>query len=671
MMNKAVTIIETSRPRPASAATARELLEQVPPRPVVRIHLLGPMRATTCLGDDIRPRGPEACALFGRLCLAGGPMSRRSLAALLWDEADPSIARDRLDWALRELAAAFGTFAKELISFDRDMVRLSVQACWIDALAVMALDAAAFSPAPDDLLALCDGELLDDVDGASAAYDRWLLDERTRFTERLQSRLELAVEQQADPKSAASRGLKRALADMRERAHVLRQYARRVRASGQGGETRSPTIAPLTVPRRRDRDSHSIVRGARQLQIKERIGKAHSRLRVGVLPFLSDGIERIQDLAFSLSQEIAGALARFRWFDVIAPVSLRRAPSTRFIGEHELHRMGLDYIVDGTVASDKKGLQISVRLLDLADYARPVWAECFTLAMRELHRINELITVRIVGRIDPVILWIEGQPSKRRQHYGATGLLLQAIPLMISMERGKYEAAGRLIARAVELEPDNAKVVAWAAHWHHFYIGQGWGQHTKEGWATTEDYALRAIRLDPQNAEALGIYAHYRSVAHRDFDTALHYFDRALRLNPSLASNWAFSSLTYSYIGEPGIALKRLERYRELAPLDPYSYFFETCYTIAYVFKGDYERAVVVGRRAVNAVPDFVNAYKPLIAALGHLGRREEAKPYVDKLLSLESGFTVERHGKVYPFKKPSDRRRYLKGLRLAGVPVK
>jgi hypothetical protein len=89
------------------------------------------------------------------------------------------------------------------------------------------------------------------------------------------------------------------------------------------------------------------------------------------------------------------------------------------------------------------------------------------------------------------------------------------------------------------------------------------------------------------------------------------------------------------------------------------------------VFKGDYERAVVVGRRAVNAVPDFVNAYKPLIAALGHLGRREEAKPYVDKLLSLEPGFTVERHGKVYPFKKPSDRRRYLKGLRLAGVPVK
>jgi tetratricopeptide (TPR) repeat protein/TolB-like protein len=388
-----------------------------------------------------------------------------------------------------------------------------------------------------------------------------------------------------------------------------------------------------------------------------------------VLPFLSAGTERVQDLALSLSQEIAGALARFRWFDVIAPISLRRTPSTRFIGEHELRRMGLDYIVDGTVSSDRKGFQISVQLLDLDEYARPVWAECFNLALNQLHRLNELTTVRIVGRIDPAILSIESRADKRRENYGATGLLLQAIPLMISMERRKYEEAGRLISRALELEPDNSKVVAWAAHWHLFHITQGWGQHTAQGFAIPQDYARRAIRLDPDNAEALGIYAHYCSFADKDFDTALHYFDRALRLNPSLAANWALSAGTYCYIGEPDVALQRLERYRELAPFDPYYSLYENVYTIAYVFKRDYERAVVVGRRAVNALPDFVNGYKPLIAALGHLGRRDEAKPYVDKLLSLEPNFTVERHGQVYPFKKAADRRRYLEGLRLAGIP--
>src|SRR5262249_42252116 len=121
--------------------------------------------------------------------------------------------------------------------------------------------------------------------------------------------------------------------------------------------------------------------------------------------------------------------------------------------------------------------------------------------------------------------------------------------------------------------------------------------------------------------------------------------------------------------GEPHVALERLERYRDLAPFDPYYSWFESFFTIAYAFKGDYEKAAVIGRRVVKSNPEYSNGYKPLIASLGHLGRREEAKRYVDKLRTLEPKFTVEQFGKVYPFKYQSDRERYMEGLRLAGVP--
>ena len=60
--------------------------------------------------------------------------------------------------------------------------------------------------------------------------------------------------------------------------------------------------------------------------------------------------------------------------------------------------------------------QISVRLLDLTRYATPVWSDRFELAVGELHRVDEVVTARIVGQIDPVILFIEGQP-KRREKY--------------------------------------------------------------------------------------------------------------------------------------------------------------------------------------------------------------------------------------------------------------
>jgi TolB-like protein len=661
-MNKTVAVPKRSEVTPVTPQAPYRLGQRLRDRPIVRIHLLGSMRATTYLGHNVLPHGKRARAVLGYLCLAAGEhVPRADLAALLWDRVSEAAGRTNLRQALRELSLTFGGLAKELIISGRDVIRLNVDACWVDVLAALSLDPSALDLPHIDFPALCRGDLLEGLDGTSASFDRWLLEQRGRVSERLQGLLEREV-QRIGPKKGASRTLMRALADVRERAHVLREYARRRDARHRALEGEPPFDSLVG-----DSDLANDKMWDVQPTVLPIATHSRDRLRVGVLPFLAHSSEKEENLAFSLSQEIAAALARFRWFDVIAPISLRPTPAARFVDEHQLRRMDLNYVVDGTVSGNGKHVEISVRLMDLAEHARPVWGECFELPVGQLHRLNELVTTRIVGRIDPIILFIEGQP-KRREHYGATGLLLLAIPLIFSMERKKYEEAGRLIGRALEIEPDNAMVAAWAAYWHLFYGGQRWSQNIERTRAIAQDYALRAMKLDPENAEALGIYAHICSIAYKDFDSALHYFDRSLRLNPSLAFIWAFSSLTFCYIGEPDVALQRLERYRELAPFDPYFSIFENAFTIAYTFKGDYERAVLVGRRVVTANPDFVAGYKPLISSLGHLGRRDEAQPYITKLLTLEPSFTVERFGQIYPFKKEKDRKRYMRGLHLAGI---
>jgi TolB-like protein len=665
-MNKTVTIPKKGAVMPLSAGALRDLGQQSRGRPVMRIHLLGPMRATTYLGKNALPHGKRARAVLGYLCLAGGAhVPRARLAALLWDRVSEAAARTNLRQALRELSSTFDGLAKELIVSGRDVVRLNVEACWVDALAALTLDRSVLDLPHVDLLALCRGELLEDLQGASASFDHWLLVERTRINDRLQQLVQQELERPGQ-KSSGSRGLKRALSDIRQRAQLHQDYARRRGAWQNTYETQRWPDASGSLLASSGVDNGSNLE-SQSTPLPSPFHKP-DRLRVGVLPFLARSSEKEENLAFSLSQEIATALARFRWFDVIAPISLRPTPSARFVDEHQLRRMELNYVIDGTVLSDGKHLHIDVRLMELAEYARPVWGECFKLSVGELHRLNELVTVRVVARIDPAILFIEGRP-KRREHYGATGLLLLAIPLIFSMERNKYEEAGRLINQALEIEPDNAMVASWAAHWHLFYGGQRWSRNIERTRAIAEEYALKAMKLDPDNAEAPGIYAHICSIVHKDFDSALYYFDQSLRLNPSLAFIWALSATTYCYIGEPEIALKRLERYRQLAPFDSYLSPFEGTFTIAYTFKGDYERAVLTGRRVVRGNPDFVAGYKPLIASLGHLGRHTEAKPYIDKLLALEPTFTVESFGQIYPFKKERDRKRYMDGLRLAGVP--
>jgi DNA-binding SARP family transcriptional activator len=648
------------------------------------------------LGDDILPRGRKARAILAYLCLASGPRVPRSrLSSLLWDRVPAEQAKKSFRQSLRELIGGMGTLAREVISVNRETILLNTSLCWIDAVALLASPAAASNTLRCDLALLCGGELLEELEGASPSFDQWLLAERTRFTEQLTALFESELAQLAqvghdpgkqasvarrliafDPThEGASRALMRALNEMGERAQAVREYERcrealRMRLDVEPSrETKALYQAIRTFSDRAgSTSSASALTTQPRPGVKAEVRKSVNRLRVGVLPFLAMRSPREEALGFSLSQEIAAALARFRWFDVIAPVSLSHRAFEPLLTEDLLKRKQLDYVLDGAISGSGQQLHISVRLLDMTQDARPVWSDRIKLSIGALHKLDELVTARIVGQIDPIILFIEGQP-KRREQYGGTGLLLLAIPLMYSMERKKYEEAGALIERALGLDPDNAMAAAWAAYWQIFYVGQGWTENIERSFEIARQHARRAIKVDPDNAEALGIYAHVCSFFNRDFDNAIHFFDRALRLNPNLAFIWALSSATYSYIGEPDEALARLKRYRDLAPFDPYYSWFENFYTIAHMFKGDYEKVVEIGQRAVMVNPEFVNGYKPLIAALGHLGRCADAKPYVDKLLAIEPNFTVERFGQVYPIKQASDRERYMAGLRRAGVP--
>ena len=62
-----------------------------------------------------------------------------------------------------------------------------------------------------------------------------------------------------------------------------------------------------------------------------------NRLRVAVLPF-EGRAGREETLASSLSHEIAAALARFRWFDVISSSSFLSRPLSHFTSEDLLRK---------------------------------------------------------------------------------------------------------------------------------------------------------------------------------------------------------------------------------------------------------------------------------------------------------------------------------------------
>src|SRR5262245_23984741 len=166
---------------------------------IVRLHLLGTMQATSYLGASVLPNGKKARALLSVLCLSpGGRISRSRLASLLWDRVAENQARTSLRQALHEITRAMGPLAHELLKIDRDSVCLNTNLCWIDALAVLDPKMQAGDLLRSDLAALCNGDLLEEQIGTSAAFDQWLLAERTRFGERLRHLFEAELQSSLD-----------------------------------------------------------------------------------------------------------------------------------------------------------------------------------------------------------------------------------------------------------------------------------------------------------------------------------------------------------------------------------------------------------------------------------------------------------------------------------------
>ncbi len=673
---------------------------------VVRLRLIGQMEAWTIRSESVLPAGRKTRALLACIAMAAPrPVLRGKLAEQLWSRRPEEQARASLRQEIHRLLDALSPAETDVLIITRDHLTLRPGAVWIDVEEVMRA-----TVAQPTSLALLDGDLLEDLDGIDPNFDAWLITERERLRDRARGIAEALLKEHLEPDAAiaaaqrlltidrshegAWRALMRAHAARGERGLAVQAYDRcravladmldaapsaetqklltEIRGPShtrlplrppQPTESASPPAAepsppvaadpPDATPRRRDQPA------AR--------GGAH----VGVMPFRLVGMsEEDAHLAPGLADEITNALSRFRWMFIVSSNSLGRFAAEQRDEAAIRREFGLDFLLDGSVQRAGSKIRISLRLLDLRANNQIVWARRFDRETNDLLSLQDEIAAEVVAQIDPEILLIEAKRSDSRGQVDATAydLMLRSIPLIGRMEHAPFMQAGQHLADAITLEPDYAAAYAWYAYWHVFLVGQDWADHPKAMMEKAGVLAERAIVLDPFDARGLAISGHVRAFLHRRLREAIVLHERALLLNPNLAMAWALSSVAYAYAGELAEAERRCNRYKKLSPLDPHAFFFDAFFVLIHLMKRDYETAVDMGRTVSQLNPSFSATLKPYLAALGHLGREQEAATIRRKLLTLEPDFTIERFMDTNPMERDADRLHYTEGLRLAGI---
>ncbi len=657
-----------------------------PNQVVVRLRLIGRMEAWTSRGESVLPSGRKTRALLAIVAL-GAPRAvlRSRLAEMLWSRRSEDQARASLRQEIHRLLEALQPAGAGILSVSRDQIQLISETVWIDHADVLRANIANTAA-----LSLLEGELLEDLDGVDPAFDAWLSVERERLRDHARTVAEtlLRDHEQMEPEATipaaqqllaidrahegAWRALMRAHAARGERGMAIQTYERcRAVLADLLDAAPSPETQRLLAEIRNARDIAPPSPALPAPALEPREGAPRSGARVGVMPLeMMGGRAELAPLAAGLADEITAALARFRWMFLVSSASLARlAAQTR---DETVIRdsLGLDFLLDGTIQPVGQRVRITLRLLDLRAGNHVVWARRFDRMADDILDLQDEIASEVVSQIDPEILHIEAKRAVAQPATEATGydLMLRALFLIDRFDRDQFEEAGRLLARAITLEPDYAPAHALYAYWHVFMVGQGWS--TNDAVLDSASlYAERSITLDPQDAKALTIAGHVCAYLDRRPRAAVVLHERALSLNPNLAMAWVFSGLAYVYLGNWEEAERRIKRYKKLSPMDPHAFFFDSAFVLVALIKRDHEAAVVAGREVSEINPAFSAAWKPYLSALGHLGRKQEAAIALRRLLAIEPGFTVAQFIDRSPFAQERDTQHYAEGLRRAGVP--
>jgi TolB-like protein len=395
-----------------------------------------------------------------------------------------------------------------------------------------------------------------------------------------------------------------------------------------------------------------------------------SKPSIAVLPFqnLSGDPEQAY-FADGVVEEIITALSRVRWLFVIARNSSftyqGRDVDVKQVGQE----LGVGYVLEGSLRKAGDRIRITGQLIEVATGAH-LWAERFEGQLEDIFELQDEIAASVAGAIAPQVelAEIERAKSKPTASLNAYDCYLRGIAHMHRGTREAIEAALSLFQRSIELDPEFAAAHAMAA-WSYFWRKvNGWTENRAREIAEGERLARRAVELGRDDAVALTRGGHALAHLAGDLDSGIALLDRAVFLNPNLASAWFLGGFLRTWHGECEDAIEHFEKAMRLSPVDPELYRMQAGIAMAHLFAGRIETASAWAERSYSNLPSFlmVVALNAATRALG--GREEDARRAIEEVRKLDPALRVSNVTDWLPISRPEHLSIFADGLRKAGL---
>ena len=391
---------------------------------------------------------------------------------------------------------------------------------------------------------------------------------------------------------------------------------------------------------------------------------------IAVLPFQNmSGDPEQEYFADGISEDVITGLSKLRWFFVIARNSSFRYRGKGIDLKRAARELGVRYVLEGSVRKGGNRVRITAQLIDAAT-GNHLWADHFDGDHSDVFALQDEITKKVVGAIEPRLLEAESLRSQQRspKDIDAWDMVMRANSLFWRLTHTECEAAIAILRRAVELHPDYAPVQSMLAF---MLLMTRWVVRTSSevepGVEETAKLAARAAQLDDSDPWAHLALA-WVALAQRQTNEAVDEYRRALELNPNFAAARGYLGLALALDGRSDEAIENIEQAMRMSPRDPQNSLFNSALAVAHYLAGRYTEAVGIARRSSQLREGLIAGNRILIASLAQAGRIDEARAALQRLKETHPNISIAWIEKYVPY-TAEPMAKFVAGMRKAGVP--
>jgi len=389
---------------------------------------------------------------------------------------------------------------------------------------------------------------------------------------------------------------------------------------------------------------------------------------IAVLPFENMSGDPDQEyFSDGISEDIITGLSAWRSLRVVSRTSSFHYRGTDLSIGQIAEELGVQYVLEGSVRNAGGRVRVTAQLIEAAT-DHHVWADRYDGELEDIFNVQDQMTRNIVVAIDPAIRDAVAHKSARLQpdNLEAWDHVQRGWSLMQLFRKETNIEARRHFESAIGLDPNYAQAHAGLSWTHAVDAWLNWVTETSVPIERAYEGAKRAVESDSHDPVCHSVLALANYLMGR-MDATLRSAERAIELNPSLATGYFLGGAAKIYGGDPEQGLEMTSYAIALSPRDPTLAWFVGLRAIGHFILENYTEATREARASIKLRHGYLFGRVVLTSSLAHLGDIESARSELDEILRINPAFSTDLL-QAYTYHDESDRQRLIAGLRLAGL---